>query len=383
MKVRFVKPEQKDPARDRGITVPYAPAKRNLARWRWYIILLVVSSPLLYFVTKFAYSSVVVEAPGFVRQEQITVRAMVAGYVSDVYVKPLQVVAEGTPIARIGNPDLQLRAAQLRAELKELGQVSGKEVDNSPPSTTGYQDQIEIYRQQRDEAAQRMDNLQQLVNQGAATEAELGAARNQFHEAEGKVAQTYQAMSIQSQPNSSGAQVRTSVAQARSELASVSQQMDGLLVRAPHAGRIVDLPVIKGDQLAIGGKLAMLAPNGAQMHIAAYIPPEHTDYAAPGQQATVLFPDGMRRVARVTDVPEVMQQVPTAGDVFASQEQGVLVRMEFADGDDDTAEKKSLTDGLPVRVRFQNQWKVGLELHRAWDGVRDQLKQWRSRNESA
>src|SRR5882724_10504474 len=149
MKVRFVKPEQKDPARDRGITVPYAPAKRNLARWRWYIILLVVSSPLLYFISKFAYSSVVVEAPGFLRQEQITVRAMVAGYVSDVYVKPLQVVAEGTPIARIGNPDLALRAAQLRAELKELGAVSGKfsAADNSPPSTTGYQDQIEIYRQ--------------------------------------------------------------------------------------------------------------------------------------------------------------------------------------------------------------------------------------------
>ena len=36
MKVRFVKPEQGDPTRDRGIQVPYAPGKRHLARWRWY-----------------------------------------------------------------------------------------------------------------------------------------------------------------------------------------------------------------------------------------------------------------------------------------------------------------------------------------------------------
>jgi len=50
MKVRFVKPEASDPNRDRGVEVPYAPGKRHLARWRWYLILLVVSSPFLFFV---------------------------------------------------------------------------------------------------------------------------------------------------------------------------------------------------------------------------------------------------------------------------------------------------------------------------------------------
>ena len=44
MRVRFVKPELTNPARDRGITVPYAPAKRKLARWRWYFILLIAGS---------------------------------------------------------------------------------------------------------------------------------------------------------------------------------------------------------------------------------------------------------------------------------------------------------------------------------------------------
>src|SRR5882757_1621439 len=124
MKVRFVKPEASDPNRDRGIEVPYAPGKRHLARWRWYLILLVVSSPFLFFVGKFLYSSVLIQAPGFVAQEQITVRSSSQGYVDQVFVKSLDEVREGQPVAQLVNGALATRADQLRAELKQLQGVA-------------------------------------------------------------------------------------------------------------------------------------------------------------------------------------------------------------------------------------------------------------------
>src|SRR5581483_10755380 len=111
MKVRFVKPEAGDPERDRGLQVPYAPAKRHLARWRWYLILLVVSSPLLFFVGDFLYSSVMIEAPGFIAQEQLTVRSAGQGYVDEVYVKPLDEVRQVDPVAKLANEALVTRAA--------------------------------------------------------------------------------------------------------------------------------------------------------------------------------------------------------------------------------------------------------------------------------
>jgi len=58
-----------------------------------------------------------------------------------------------------------------------------------------------------------------------------------------------------------------------------------------ESGRIVDWRWFKGDQLAIGSKVAMLAPQGGEIHIDAYIPPKHGIYAAPGMAATVIFPD--------------------------------------------------------------------------------------------
>src|ERR1700758_2326101 len=99
MKVRFVKPEAGDPDRDRGVRVPYAPGKRHQARWRWYLILLVVGSPFLFFAGNFLYASVLIQAPGFVAQEQMTVRASSQGYVDEVYVKTFDQVKQGDPVA--------------------------------------------------------------------------------------------------------------------------------------------------------------------------------------------------------------------------------------------------------------------------------------------
>jgi len=55
MKISFQK-KDKDPAMVQGLRVPYAPARRKAAQWRWYVILLIVSSPLLFFLFKMVKS---------------------------------------------------------------------------------------------------------------------------------------------------------------------------------------------------------------------------------------------------------------------------------------------------------------------------------------
>ncbi|PPE74910.1 hypothetical protein C3942_04330 [Solimonas fluminis] len=355
MKVRFVKPEQGDPARDRGIQVPYAPGKRHLARWRWYLILLVVSSPLLYFVGKALWSSVAVEAPGVIAQEQLTVRTMAQGYVEEVYVKPYDEVAEGDPIVRLNNPELAVRASQIRAELKALQGIPASISAPAGP-TVNLQDQIEIAREQKSYQNQRMSSLQQLVDEGAATEGELAEARREEQQASARIAELYQAMAVQNQrpPSVPNTELRTRVLSLRAEQAKLEEQLEGQLVRAPRDGRIVDLAVVSGDQLALGGKVAMLAPVGGELHIDTYVPPKYASYARDGQRGTVIFPDGSRRDAQIAAIPEVARELPTGyGQRFGDNQVGVLVRMRFVDGN---AMHGRISNGLPIRVRFDNGW---------------------------
>lgn len=371
MKVRFVKPEAADPERDRGVKIPYAPAKRNLARWRWYLILLVVTSPFLFFVAKFIYASAVIQAPGFIAQEQLTVRAPTQGYVAEIFVKPLDPVRQGDPVARLANDALATHAAQLRAELKELQGVAVEEKRQprataaaAPLDTMDFAGELDSARQQQQQLGQRLQQMQELQARGAATEAEVNGARSQYEQAKSKLDELYRTMAIQTQapPQQPGSiapalEVQTRILAIRTELANLDGQLEGMLVRAPKDGRIVDLPVIKGDQMALGSKLASLAPTGGAMHIDAYIPPKHAEYAIPGARAVVIFPDGRRRRAVVTDVPQIAAEVPRGQNaMMGTAEMGVLVRMQFADRG--IAAPQPLTDGLPIKVQFDNGWNV-------------------------
>ena len=388
MKVRFVKPEAGDPDRDRGVRVPYAPGKRNQARWRWYLILLVVGSPFLFFVANFLYASVLIQAPGFVAQEQLTVRASSQGYVDEVYVKAFDQVRQGDPVARLANEALSTHADQLRAELKQLQGVAHTAESQgggaAPLDSVDFANELDLARQQKDRLAQRVQQIQQLAGDGAATEGELNAARGQYDQASSKLEELYRTMAMTTRPpprsggGGAAVQVQTRILAIQTELASLDSQLEAMLVRAPKAGRIVDLAVVKGDQLAIGSKVAMLAPEGGEMHIDAYIPPKNGIYAAPGMRATVVFPDGTRRDAVVSDVPQVATEVPKAQSALLGEaEMGVLVRMQFADARG--TGQRPLTDGLPVKVEFEHRWnsrgsqQFATQLQRTWDGLRSAL----------
>ena len=49
MKIRFNSDKERNPTQDGGLKVLYAPGKRVAFRLRWYLILLLISSPLLWF----------------------------------------------------------------------------------------------------------------------------------------------------------------------------------------------------------------------------------------------------------------------------------------------------------------------------------------------
>lgn len=394
MKVRFVKPEASNPERDRGVEVPYAPGKRHLARWRWYLILLVVGSPFLFIIGHFLYSSVMIQAPGFVSQEQLTIRSSSQGYIDEVYVKNFDAVHEGDPVARLSNAALATHAEQLRSELKQLQGVvktTGSEggMVAAPLDSVDFTNELELARQQKDRLSDRVSQIQQLVNQGAATDAELNAARSQSDQASSKMEELYRTMAMTTRPtarggnNSAAVQVQTRILAIQTELANIDSQLDAMLVRAPKSGRIVDMAAVKGDQMAIGSKLAMLAPDGGEMHVDAYIPPKNGIYAAPGMRASVVFPDGTRRDAIVTDVPQVAAEVPKAQSALLGEaEMGVLVRMQFVDARD--TGQRPLTDGLPVKVEFERGWdspgttQFATQVHHYLDALIDRISSRRA-----
>jgi len=96
-----------------------------------------------------------------------------------------------------------------------------------------------------------------------------------------------------------------------------------------------------------------IVPGTRELHVAAYVPPNQLEYAKTGQQATVVFPDGQRRSARITDVAQAAaREVPLSEGHTAM---GVLVRMDFVEPGT-VAGVRALQSGLPVKIRFPKRW---------------------------
>lgn len=87
MKPRFHADLRRTAEEISGLKVPYAPAKRKPLRWRWYLILAVVSAPLVYFGLSGAYSLAVISAPASLMLKQYELRSAIAGYVKRMEVQ--------------------------------------------------------------------------------------------------------------------------------------------------------------------------------------------------------------------------------------------------------------------------------------------------------
>ena len=109
--------------------------------------------------------------------------------------------------------------------------------------------------------------------------------------------------------------------------------------------RLVYSPVIEAP--------GYIVPGTPELHVAAYVPPNHAEYAKPGQKATVLFPDGAHRTARITDVAQAAEREVPLSD--GRTRLGVLVRMDFVDAAD-AQHMADVPGGLPVEIRFPKRW---------------------------
>ena len=116
MKITFRSPKSAAPDRERGLRVPYAPAKRRMARWRWYLILLLVSAPLLFVFGQLFLSLVFVSAPGIVVLQRVPVNAAMPATVETISVVPGQRVDPGQVLVVLRSADLEQREMMLRAE---------------------------------------------------------------------------------------------------------------------------------------------------------------------------------------------------------------------------------------------------------------------------
>ncbi|MGB8770232.1 MAG: efflux RND transporter periplasmic adaptor subunit [Candidatus Korobacteraceae bacterium] len=185
--------------------------------------------------------------------------APVATTVKKIYVQQGSWVKPGQLLLQLEDANAQLQAARAEAQLKGA-QANVNIVENG-----GTKDELLTTRNalvkaqaDRDAAQRNLQAMQHLLQTGAASQAEVDAAQNQFRIDEANVQMLQQKLSGRYSKQEVG-HVEAQEAEARASLVAAQELLKNSNIVAPRAGMVYSLPVRQGAFVNAGDLLVQVA----------------------------------------------------------------------------------------------------------------------------
>ncbi len=357
MRVSFSSPKKDQPTKDGGVEVPYVAGRRAVSKWRWYGLVLVISTPLLFLIWKVFLSVFLISAPGVVYMDKINVNAPFPAIVRSVMKKPGDLVAEGELLFTLSNSQIDQREEALWMELRldkddveepELKPVQASTTDPMYLSALG---RIRLHRETLRYHEGFRDTVLSLFKAGAATRAELDLAEDRVRQAQALLAESRgAAAALKPAPaeRQSASKPEDRSAKIEAELQLLKERREGLSLHSGGDGRVLEVLTSEGESVANGTPLLVIA-RSERMMVRAYLDPRYLAYALPGSDVAIRFPDGTIVPGVVRTRPELAVRVPQElAGVLAIGRRTLLVTVE----PNAPLEELFRVEGLPLTVRF-------------------------------
>lgn len=278
-----------------GLGVPYAPARRHLAQWRWRLLVLLVLSPLLVFLGRLLHGAVWAEMPGFVIIGQAIVKAPMPGRLVRAPGAGT-VVHAGETIGELANDVLENEHRVLTRQRERVLQFVEPPVEPSA--------QIPLLRELAHQHRKHYDSLRVLMQRGAATEAEVAGAHARLAATLGQLRSLEQEYALarrhQRPPGPPPPPAR---------LLEVEARLQSLQLKAPASGVVAQVFGNEGEWFNEGAEIIDIRID-RPARIEVYVEPEWARHAKVGQRATIVFLDGYAHRGRVTEVKMSAQRLP-------------------------------------------------------------------------
>lgn len=348
MKIRFNQPENKAPDIDRGLRIQYSEAKRPGRPWRWYLIVAISSLPIVYLLTVIAWDAIAIESSGRIRISNFPVRTAVDGYVHQLFVEPLQTVSEGNHLAELINVPLLDSHGRLKIEIDALIKEKQQLLAQVLQSTSNSAQLLKYAQEHKTFAYKHLQHYETLFTQGAATQAEIVSAKNQYHKALENIVALERTERQEQDQSSEMRRISNQISQMQLEYEKIQGQIQLLNLVAPAGNGIVtEVFVQPGEYLGRGqAVLEIIFPE--KVYVDAFIPPKYQDYAVEGQIVVVKFPNGEKTKAKIISVPGVTQKTLTeAVNPLEPVRTAILAHLEFIE-----IPNNRLINGMPVTIYF-------------------------------
>ncbi|QNP49053.1 HlyD family efflux transporter periplasmic adaptor subunit [Diaphorobacter aerolatus] len=338
MKINFETPPV-SATESEGLAVRYAQAKRSPPRWRWRLVLLLLAIMPVYLLVRFLVGAFWQEAPGLVMMQSSLIRAGVIGHVT--YLAPEgKELQRGEVLARVER--------SVPVTLPSGLQSTGTTPVTSDPREPALQEALGLAGRQRDQLQQRVNLMQKLRSQDAATVQEVQSAQLEVLQAQTQMARIRGELA-QLQNERQRATLGVQQLAARNNPPTANMERKEEVVYMPYTGTVARHQVAEGEWIDTNTDLVSLLSTQAPV-VHAYLSPKELDRASPGQQATLVFQDGGRVAAQVLGVTAEAERQPAESvSPLVPRNLSVVVRLEPLE----SLPERYRVFRLPLEVRFE------------------------------
>lgn len=341
----------------KDIRVEYAPGRRAVPWIRWCVVLLLVFSPLLFFLYRSFLPWFVVNSPASIAMKRFVVSIPKAGTILEVPFSAGADVKKGDVLFRIEADGMEAkreRLALLHDRLSSLNTTRAVVEEGQKASGLSGREVALAYGILRQAEKDRIA-VEGLLRQRAATEADLRLARQEENRARADLirAQSDRFRELEEQ--------RTLALQARRDQDALNQEQRRLEhdievlesqitsqdILSPLDGRILDVSVSPGETLPQGAPLATVV-NTDFVSIVVFVDSEALSFIRKDAEVSVRFPGKFTLKAQVDRFPSDTQTIPGEFSTFAGAKRTIRVFLKPMS----PIPSEYLIEGLPLIVRW-------------------------------
>lgn len=331
----------------KDVRVEYAPGKRVVPWLRWYVILFLVFSPLIFFLYRSVLPWFVVNSPASLLMKRTSITMPKTGTIIEVPFPVGSEVRKGDILFHVEDDALDAkyeRLALLRARLQAMG-LSGDVLPGRPTVSGGA---IALASEVLNQAEKDRKKVEELLRNRAATEADLRLARQAEDRARADLIrerEEHRALLLQAQRNLDT--MRAERRQMEAEIEILEAQVVPLEVISPVDGKILHIGVTPGETLTQGVPLATIVDPDS-ISIVVFADNEALPFIRKDAMVEVRFPGKVSLPARIDRLPTETQAIPGEFMTFAGSKRTIRVLLTPIS----PIPSEYLIEGLPLIVRW-------------------------------
>lgn len=354
MKISFSTNKKNDAAVENNVKLPYGAAKRAFPQIRWILILSIVVSPFIFILGKILLDWIFITSPGTIWMEKKTINSIETGTVEKVFYHKGDVISPDTVMFRVKHKTPENRKEQI-AFLEAERDAAKKGIEKGGVSPTvsarGSSEEIQLAYQNVAYYEKARSNTKWLMDQGAATRAEMDLAENKLREVKASLAALTSVSVVPAGSSESSAVNPVRVAQIEQSIISLKRMTEEVIdIKSGRGGKVNLIFVSEGQNFFAGESLAVVVDT-EQVHIATYVDPKDFKKIDIGTIATVkILGTGRKIKAVVEQSPVVADNVPSGiSEKFSPVTmRGVQIFLKVME----PLQEQEMIDGLPVLVEW-------------------------------